>query len=376
MPRVLFVSTSTTLGGAEKTLFTLATLLDPKVAAVKGVVSLKPPGEYAQRLKEAGHRVHTLNLKRRPGLGDLQRLAVIIQETQPDVVHAFMYQAIQLCRAVKRIGYADFRLISSPRVNYRTREPVSLWLDGWLKKADDLLITECEASRTYLTEKLGYEQDKVQTIRNGVDIAGWPVSKADRLRLRKSLGVADNEVLIGAIGRLDQQKGHVYLLEAIAKLRAVQAVRCVIIGGGPLKAELDAKVRALGLDGVAQLIGEQRDVPAWLSALDIFCLPSLWEGLPNALLEAMALGLPVVATNVDGVPEAVANDISGLLCNPKDSQSLFIPLQDLVVDPELRKRLGEHAKQVVNEHFTLAEMLRRYEEAYRKVLPQPGETGA
>lgn len=368
MPRVLYVSTSTTVGGAEKTLFTLATLLDPKVAQAVGVVSLKPKGEYARRLKEMGHSVVSLDLKKKPGLKDLQRLAGVIQEYQPDLVVAFMYQAIQLCRAVKRIGYADFKLISSPRVHYRTRDDLSLLLDRWLKRADDLLVSESEASRAYLTGKMGYAPDKVLTIRNGTDVAGWTPSKSDRVRVRKELGVADNEFLIGAVGRLDEQKGHVYLLEAVAKLRAAHPVRAVVVGDGPMRGVLTERIRQLGLEGVVLVPGEQKDIPAWLAAFDAFCLPSLWEGLPNALLEAMALGLPVVATRVDGVPEAVANDVSGLLCEPKDSQSLYVPLQDLVSDPALRKRLGAGAAQVVKENFTITGMVRSWEEACRKVL--------
>lgn len=368
MPRVLYVSTSTTVGGAEKTLFTLATLIDPKVAQSVGVVSLKPKGEYAKRLKEMGHSVVSLDLKKKPGLKDLQRLAGLIQEYQPDLVVAFMYQAIQLCRAVKRIGYADFKLISSPRVHYRTRDDLSLMVDRWLKKADDLLVAESEASRTYLTGKMGYSPEKVLTIRNGTDIAGWTPSKGDRVRVRKELGVADNEVLIGSVGRLEEQKGHIYLVEAIAKLRAAHPVRCVIVGDGPMRGILTERIRQLGLEGVVLMPGEQKEIPTWLAAFDIFCLPSLWEGLPNALLEAMALGIPVVASKVDGVPEAVAADITGLLCQPKDSQSLYVPLQDLIADPALRKKLGAAASQVIQQNFTITTMVRAWEEACRKVL--------
>lgn len=368
MKKILYVSTSTTVGGAEKTLYTLATLVDPKICRVAGVISLKGKGHYARKLEKAGTPVHTLEIKTRAGLGDLQKLAVLIHETKPDLVHALMYQAIQLCRGVKRFGYADFKLISSPRVNYRTREGFSLLLDRWLKRADDLLIAECDASRDYLIERCGYDKEKTITIRNGVDIAGWPISKSARRKLRAKLNLADNDILLGAIGRLDVQKGLSFLIEAVAKLVSSHPVKLAIIGTGPLHGKLEMMIQQLGLSDHVHLLGEQDDIPAWLSALDIFVLPSLWEGLPNALLEAMAIGLPVVATKVDGVPEAVSNDISGLLCNPKDVQALFVPIQDLVVDAELRKRIGDGAKTVIKEHFKLSNMLSRYEEAYRGVL--------
>ncbi|MFH2202040.1 MAG: glycosyltransferase [Elusimicrobiota bacterium] len=368
MKRLLFVSTSSGLGGAEKTLFTLATLLDPKICEVAGIVTLKPKGEYARKLEAAGFPVYTLDVQGRAGLKDLQKLAMIIHETKPDAVHAIMYQAIQLSRAVRKLGYAEFRLISSPRVNYRTRGGFSLMIDSYLKSADDLLIAECEASRKYLIERRGYPENRTTTIHNGVDIAGWPISKKERAKRRRELKLEDRDILLGAVGRLNEQKGHVYLLEAVAKLRASHPVQCVILGQGPLRPRLEGMIRQLRLEGVVHLLGEQANIPAWLSALDIFVLPSLWEGLPNALLEAMALGLPAVATRVDGVPEAVSHEISGVLCQPKDAQALFVPLQDLIVDPEYRRRLGESAKMVVNEHFKLAAMLQKYEAAYQALF--------
>jgi len=366
--RILFVSTSTTLGGAEKTLYTLATLVDPNVCEIAGIVSLKPKGEYARRLEAAGHRVFSFDVTKRIGLRELQKLAVVIHETHPDLVHAVMYQAIQLCRGARRLGYADFKLISSPRVNYRTRSATSLFLDGLLKETDDLLITECEASREYLLAKLGYSEKKVTTIRNGVDIAGWPISQKDRARRRSEMGIGAKEILLGTVGRLDEQKGHIYLLEAVAKLRAAQPIRCAIVGQGPMLQDLQHQVRRLGLEESVRLVGEDDDIPSWLSAMDIFILPSLWEGLPNALLEAMAMGLPVVAAKVDGVPEAVLNGISGLLCAPKDSQAIYVAAQDLIMDANLRRKLGDGAKKVVSEQFRLADMIQKYEGAYRAVL--------
>jgi len=373
VPKILYVTTSTTVGGAEKTVFTLATLMDPKRFPVVGVVSLKAKGHYAQMLEREDIKTWSLGVRDQAGLKDLQRLALILHETKPDVVHAIMYQAIQLCRAVRRLGYAEFKLVSSPRVNYRTRSGFSLWIDKKLRVADDLLVAECEASRRHLVERLKYPEKKVITVYNGVDIAGWPVSKAERRRYRQKAGIPDDVVVIGAVGRLDEQKGHIHLLEAIAKLKAAHPVKCLIIGTGPLKNHLAETAKRLRLQEDVRFLGEQQDIPGWLSAMDIFVQPSLWEGLPNAMLEAMALGLPVVATRVDGIPEAIAHEISGLLCNPKDSQTLFINIQDLIADPELRRKLGDAARQVIVNNFQFTTMIPKYEEAYARVLPPPPE---
>lgn len=371
MKKVLYVSTSTTQGGAEKTLYTLATLLDPKQYQVAAVVSLKPKGVFAEKLEAMGHKVYTLRLQGRPEFKHLKELADIIHANKPDVVHAIMYQAIQLCRALKMLGYAQFPLVSAPRVHYRTRSGFSLWIDKMLKPNDTLLVTESEASRKYLIEELAYDGNKITTIYNGVDIASWPISKVDRNRVRMRLKLQPEDVLIGSVGRLDEQKGHRYLLEAFAKVRATQPVKLVLVGEGPMRRELENLARELRIEEDCTFAGEVQDVPAWLSALDVFVLASLWEGLPNALLEAMAMGLAVVATRVDGVPEVVDHDVTGLLCEPKDSQSLVVGIQDLVLDPELRQKLGGAAKRAIKEKFKLMDMIGNYEKLYARVAGAP-----
>src|SRR5262249_29993374 len=146
MIRILYVSTSTTLGGAEKTLYTLATQLNPERFKTVGVVSLKHKGDYAARLESAGHKVDSLEVNRISSPQTFSRLAAIIREAKPQIVHAFLYQAIQLARAIKRWNGGTFKLISSPRVHYRSRSFLSLCVDRMLRSADDLMVCESDAS--------------------------------------------------------------------------------------------------------------------------------------------------------------------------------------------------------------------------------------
>ena len=367
MARILFVSTSTTVGGAEKTLFALATLLDHRRFQVSGVVSLKPEGHYARRLAEQGVRTETLGLTRAPRPSDAKRLAEIFERERPDVVHAVMYQAIQLARMAKKRSSWPFKLVASPRVNYRSRSLMTLLVDRWLKDRDDLLIAECEASRRFLLRRLGYKPAKVITIRNGVDLAGWPPSKIDRQKKRMELRLGAADVLVGAIGRLDRQKGFSTLIEAMARLKSAP-LRCVILGDGPEHARLQALIRRHHLERTTWLLGEKGDIPSWLSAFDLYCLPSLWEGLPNSLLEAMALGLPVAASAVDGVPEAVTSGKDGILVPPAKPAALASALKMLCDDPAQRASFGAAAKATVSERFTLRRMIAEYERAYDGVL--------
>lgn len=367
MARILFVSTSTTVGGAEKTLHALATLVDPKRHQVAGIVSLKPEGEYARRLRAQGHKVESLGLAGAPSLGDAKRLAAIIARERPDLVHAVMYQAIQLCRLAKPKVPFDFKLVSSPRVHYRTRPAWTLLVDRALKGRDDLLIAECEASRRFLVGRLGYAPGKVKTILNGVDLAGWPSSKVERQKRRLELRLGADDLLVGAVGRLDEQKGFSALLGAMTRLKNTP-LRCAVLGEGPQRKSLEAMIRRHELEKHAWLLGERGEISSWLSAFDLFCLPSRWEGLPNALLEALALGLPVVASAVDGVPEVVTDGVTGLLVPPERPDLLAKALRRLAGDPALRASLGGAARALIAEKFTVRRMIANYEAAYAEVL--------
>lgn len=366
MSRILFVSTSTTVGGAEKTLFNLATLLDHQAFTVAGAVSLKPEGEYGRRLREAGVKVETLGAhSARPR--DAAALAKIIGRERPDIVHALMYQAIQVARMAKPQAGVPFKLISSPRVNYRTRSTLTLAFDRWQKDRDDLLIAECQASADFLVNKQGYDPKKVKVIRNGIETAGWPASKVDRAKHRLELRLGANDLLVGAVGRLDEQKGFDVLVESMAQLKSFP-IKCVILGEGPERVRLEGLVRKHQLEKSVWLLGERADVPAWLSSFDVYCLPSRWEGLPNALLEAMALGLPVVASAVDGVPEVVENERNGLLVAAGAPAGLANAFRRLVTEFPLRAKLGAAASAIIADKFTLRRMIAEYEETYKKVV--------
>ncbi len=367
MARILFVSTSTTVGGAEKTLFALATLLDHRRFEVCSVVSLKPEGHYARRLRDQGVTVHTLGVAGSARPADARKLAALIDRERPDIVHAVMYQAIQLARMAKKKSFVPFKLITSPRVNYRSRSWLTLLVDRWLKERDDLLIAECDASRRFLVQRLGYAPKKVIVIRNGVDLAGWSVSKIDRQKKRMELRLSAGDLLVGAVGRLDRQKGFAALIEAMARLKDLP-VKCAIIGDGPERGRLEALIRKHELEKSVWLLGERGEIPSWLSAFDVYCLPSLWEGLPNSLLEAMALGLPVVASRVDGVPEAVTDGQDGLLVPPSAPAPLAKALRSLTGDPARRAALGAAAKTAVSERFTLRRMIAEYEDAYDRAF--------
>ncbi len=367
MIRLLYVITSTTIGGAEKTLARIATRVDRRGFEVAGVVSLKPPGFYADKLAEAGIPVETLEMPQIPRPSDLGRLRAAIRRFSPDIVHAFLYRAIQFCRLAKLAG-EPMTLISSPRVVYRTRPAPLLWLDRQLMEADDLLIAESVATQRFFVRHQGYEPSRISIIHNGIEPSELVAPPEAREARRLELGVRPGELLVGTVGRLDPQKGQDVLLKALAMLP--ERFKGLVIGDGPDRERLEERRRTLGLSRRCLLLGESRDVAGWLAALDVFVLPSYWEGIPNAALEALASGLPVAASAVDGVLEVVEDGRTGLLFPPGDPQALAAALTRLAGDPALRARLAEDGRRHVLERFTLDRMIRSYEDAYRRLAPR------
>src|SRR4051812_17529119 len=317
MKKILYVTTSTGLGGAEKTLSLLSSSLSKSEFEVSGIVSLKPLGFFGERMRSQGMRVDVFGMDRMPRPRDLSRLREIIEETKPDIVHAFLYTAIQLSRMAKRLTAHPFKLVTSPRAIFRFRGPFLRNIDRMMKGVDDVLVSECEASRKYLLSHMGYSPDRVVTVLNGLDATACSPMPNDRLKVRAALGLKDTDVLVGTIGRMDPQKDPEALIEAVSDLFVDHPeLRAILIGDGPLQTPLGERLMKGHLSDRIWLVGVKPETREWLAAMDIFVLPSRFEGLPNVLLEAMAAGLPVIATAVDGSVEVVEDGRTGMLVPP------------------------------------------------------------
>jgi glycosyltransferase involved in cell wall biosynthesis len=187
------------------------------------------------------------------------------------------------------------------------------------------------------------------------------LNRATMPDIRREIGVGPEDVFILSVGRLVYQKGHEYLIEAIGILgSALPRIQVAICGEGPLRRQLEAQIRRLGLDASVRLLGNRMDIDHYLASADIFALPSRWEGLPVALLEAMQHGLPVVATAVEGVEEVVQDDVQGLLVPAEDSRALAEALRLLVIDPGRRAQMGGAASARIRQAYTIDIMCGKY----------------
>jgi glycosyltransferase involved in cell wall biosynthesis len=208
---------------------------------------------------------------------------------------------------------------------------------------------------------------------------GIPLAELDtplsRVEARQRLGVQG--LVIGVVGRLEEQKGHTYLVTALPDLcRAVPDLVVLLIGAGRREEALKRQVHSLGLENKVRFLGTRRDLPEIYRALDLFVHPSLWEGLPLALLKAMGTGLPVVATRVSGSQEIIVDGFNGRLVAPGNPAALGGAILDLCRSPEMRQRLGAAARRTVAEKYSLDAMLTRLAELYLDLWRRHPGSGA
>lgn len=322
----------------------------------------------AQQIRALGVEVIDLGMTRPYRFDALWRLYRLLRQERPFILHCWLYHADIIGRVIGRAAAVP-KIITSRRDVYiggRQRD----WLKRLTAFLDHKTIAVCEAARKVEIEQAGGYPDKVVTIYNGLDIPQFTAGLIeDQACFRRELGVPDNAFLIGVIARLHPQKGHKYLLQALQTLRwQFPQIHCLIAGAGSLRSELETAVINLNLATSVQFIGNRKDVAALLSVCDLFVLPSLWEGFPNVILEAMASGTPIVATAVDGVPELVENGKTGLLVLPANSQALAEAISQMIHNREKAAVMAQEALQVVQTTFSIERTVTQIEALYWQLL--------
>ena len=212
------------------------------------------------------------------------------------------------------------------------------------------------------------EVSRVTCIRNGIDLEGKLI-QTDRWRTRKDLGIDSETCLIGTVGRLTPVKGIPYLLEAASVLlRQGAKVKILVVGEGSIRQDLMAQTRSLGITDRVVFLGHREDTDALLQALDIFALPSLSEGVPMALLEAMAAARAVVASRVGGIPEIIEDGFEGHLVEPMDVKGLAERCRRLIESPDVARKMGEQGRKRVERDFSATTMADRVASVYKELL--------
>ena len=298
----------------------------------------------------------------------------LLREGGFDLVHTHLPQCDMLGGIAALINKMPWVVTLHIDFEYLDRFPYRLTHPPLLRKTG-ALIAVSEAVRDFVSPILGMDRtglsNRIVVIHHGLngDVFCEFVSPTDRQKIRNEFGIPDGAFLLGSVGRLAVQKGHKYLIAAIDTIAETGIpVHLALVGDGPLRPNLLQQSSEIGWGSRVHFLGKRFDVPNVMAAFDVFVHPSLWEGFGIVLLEAMALGLPIVASDVCAIPEIVSDGQTGLLVPPGDSHGLAAAIIRLYRDRKLAKGLGQAGRSRLAQHFSLDEMVRKMIEVYEELL--------
>lgn len=369
--RIAFCITDLDVGGAERCLVDVVRRLD-RARWQPRVFCLSPPGELAHELAAADVPVTCLDMQGLRHAHRLLKLAAHLRQWRPLLLQSFLFHGNMGARIAGRIARVPV-IVSGIRVAER-QQRWHVRVERWTRGLVDHHICVSQAVADFAIRQQRLAPQHVTVIPNGVDAARFAGANCADPR---ELGLPADARIILAVGRLHRQKGHDLLIDAAAPLlHQSPDLHLLIIGDGPERAALQHQIEQRQLTARIHLVGRRDDVPAWLKAATLFVLASRWEGMPNVVLEALAAGTPLIATDVEGVRELVDIGTNGRLIPPENPQRLHEAISEALCTRTTGDG-GEDMMQLNTQIvLTTGEMADRYAQLYTRLLTSGGFVNA
>lgn len=348
------------VGGTEQTLVDLADNLDKDRFEVT-VWTLADPGPLASELS-THVELKSLNAKSKMDVRAPLRFVRALRRDRPDIVQSFLFYDNVFARLTGIIS-PNTTIITGVRSVPNDPSIIRSIVDRATIPLSDRIVSNSEAGAEFIVDR-GADPDQVEVVYNGRDQSEYSTATTSP-DLRSQLNIPSEAPVVGTVGRLIERKGHYDLLEAWpAVIEEHSSAYLLIVGDGPEREALLDRVKDHGVANSVYLLGYRDDVPELLDLMDVFVFPSHFEGSPGALLEAMAAGLPIVTTPVDGNSELVKHGKTGLYAPTEAPIALAEQINRLLSDSEHASKLGDRAATVATEQFTLEEMVSNFESLY------------
>jgi len=360
------------IGGTERHFMNLTAGLD-RARFDLHVGCLKRFGEFLPEISARRIPVTDYKISRLYGPHTLRqqlRLAAYLRRNRIDIVCSYNFYANCFAVLAARLARTPV-VVASIRDIGAFLTPRQRRVQRMMCRLADVVLVNADAVRQWLIGE-GYDRSKLVVIRNGIDLARFDGART-RAGVRQEFGMPPEAPVIAMLARVTRLKGVEYFFEAAAAVAArFPDARFLVIGdvaaNPAYRRELEADIRRRGLEGRVVFTGFRLDVPELLAEVTVSVLPSLSEGLSNAVLESMAGAVPVVGTRVGGMPEAIEDGVTGLLVPPRDSGALAEAITRILDDPQLAARLGQAGRRRVAEHFSLTRMVRETERLFCSTL--------
>ena len=353
-------------GGAEEVLLTLLKRLDRELFDVSLIC---PPELVALLRNDLPGDVDVLEayFEHATQLLAASKIASYLRRRRIDILSSHQFCASMLASPLAKIAGVPVT-IETPHIRelWRTTWPKSSFaIDRLAGRFVDFYIAVSESNAQFLLEKKQLPKEKIRVIQNGTDLSRFSPSHTAPRDMRKSLGFDESDPVIVLTGRLEAQKGHAVLLEALPAVRQkFLNLRVVFVGDGSLRNKLEQQVRSLGLQECVRFAGIQSNIADWLALANFCLLPSFYEGLPLVAIETLAAGRTMIASAVDGTPEVIVDRKTGLLVPPGDPSALSKAIVQLLSEPALCRELAAAGRAWVMERFDLNRQILETQDLY------------
>lgn len=365
--KILHVISSGGFFGAENVLLNLAESFEKKgneviVCAFNDLRN--PHTEIVDKAKSMGLMTITLDSKGRFDFSLIKKLQDVLIGNNIDIIHTHNYKSnIIGALAVKKL---NIPIVSTAHGFTDATTRISVY-----ELLDRFFLKHYFNGVAVMSQKMlpRIDENKKKVIPNGINVFNYKTYSEMRNQVRNKYHINNDEFLVGTIGRLSKEKNQAYLLKAICKVIEKNSnVKVLVVGDGPQLGHLRKTAEKLGLADRIVFTGIIKDIIPVYQALDIFVLPSLTEGVPMTILEAMASKVPVIATNVGGVPDIIKSEEIGVLCDVNHIEQLSDAIAVLINDNAKREFLKNYAWNYVNDHYSLEKMYEAYDELYKKAM--------
>lgn len=381
--KVLHLIPTLTSGGAERQLVNLVNSTSRK--QVNHVVCvIGKAGFFAPAIREAGYKVIELGISaKHPFLRAASKFGRVVAEEKPDIIHSWLYDAnisarlsgllngkIPIVTSLQSCDYAPEARLAG---NWNPHKVRALrMVDKFTARLTKPYFVPCsESVKNSYRLHYGIDEGKTQVIYNSIDLNLLMASEDDLKRLRRELALPGDAFIYLNVGRLDKPKNHKILLEAFQKvLLEIPNSYLLIAGAGNLESKLKGQAKDYQINEKVLFLGRRNDIGALLEIADVFVFPSLLEGLPVALVEAMFKSLPCIVSRIEVFEEIITNGKTGLLINPASANELKDAMLKLYRDENLRKLLGENAFTEVEKTFHASITARQWENFYQKIVSE------
>jgi glycosyltransferase involved in cell wall biosynthesis len=373
--KIVYLITEMEIGGAQRVLNRLLAKLDRNKFEPMVVCFYNGDSIIGNMIRKLDIPVIDIGFSKPWNFYKLWRLWHIFRHECPTILHCWLFHANLIGRIFGH--FSDVPIIITSRRNVEIGGRYREFLKRMTNNYDHAVVAVSERVRKVEIERNNTNPEKVITIHNGVDISEHKRNiSLNKIHIRSKYQIPNDIVVIATVSRLLPQKGLEYLVFALRDFYNLRNKATLFVAGdGVSRQDLEQLVVTGCLQNSIYFLGWRSDIPHVLSCIDIFVLPSLHEGMPNVILEAMAAGLPVVATNVGGTPEVVVDGETGFLVPPRDPKALADAIVRLINDPELRKRFGQAGRERIEKHFTIQETVRKTEALYSRLLKEKGIEG-